>query len=277
MKSARRLLRRLGVRRPQYPGVAGWAKEAPKPPPCPPGWQVGPPDFVGVGAQKAGTTWWFHLIAAHPDVHHDPQQRPELHYWDRFSHSWPSAADNDLYHRLFPRPAGKKAGEKTPEYMMDYWVPQMLHEAAPEVRIIVLLRDPIDRYRSASAHGWERGWVRDRLTETSIFDAGLYNSQMARLRDVFGEDRLLVLQYERCVREPQAQLSRTYAFLGLPDHTLTEEQLRQPRNATRRQAPPLDNRRRQTLQAAYAPDVRLLRGTTPELDLSLWPNFAQLD
>jgi len=84
-------------------------------------------------------------------------------------------------------------------------------------------------------------------------------------------------QYERCVREPQAQLSRTYAFLGLPDHTLTEEQLRQPRNATRRQAPPLDARRRQTLQAAYAPDVRLLRGTTPELDLSLWPNFAQLD
>lgn len=277
MNSPRRLLRRLGVRRPQYPGVAGWAKQVPKPPPCPPGWQVGPPDFVVVGAQKAGTTWWFHLIAAHPSVHHDPKQRPELHYWDRFSHSWPEPADIELYHRLFARPAGMKAGEKTPEYMMDYWVPPMLHEAAPEARVIVLLRDPIDRYRSASAHGWERGWIRDRLTETSIFDAGLYHSQLGRLRDTFGPDQLLVLQYERCVREPQTQLSRTYEFLGLPDHELSEEQLRQPRNPTRRQAPPLDARRRASLLAAYAADVRLVRDALPDIDLALWPNFAQLD
>jgi len=277
MKSPSRVLRRLGVRRRQYPGVAGWAKQVPKPPPCPPGWEVGPPDFVGVGAQKAGTTWWFHLIAAHPAVHHDPKQRPELHFWDRFSHSWPKQADIDLYHQLFARPAGMKAGEKTPEYMLDYWVPAMLRQAAPETRIIVLLRDPIERYKSAAAHGWERGWVRDRLTETSIFDTGLYHDQVDRLRDVFKPDQLLILQYERCVREPQVQLSRTYEFLGLADQQLTEGEIRQPRNATRHPAPPIDAQRKETLRNAYTSDVRLLRDAVPDLDLSLWPNFAQLD
>ena len=169
------------------------------------------------------------------------------------------------------------SGEKTPEYMLDYWVPAMIREAAPQTRIIVLLRDPIDRYRSATAHGADRGWVRDRLTETSIFDAGLYHAQLARLRDVFPPDQLLILQYERCVRDPQAQLSRTYEFLGLPDLKLADAELRQPRNATRRAAPALDPRRREALRAAYAPDVRLVCTLVPDLDLSLWANFAQLD
>jgi len=35
-----------------------------------------------VGAQKAGTTWWFRIIEAHPGVYHDPDQRPELHFFD---------------------------------------------------------------------------------------------------------------------------------------------------------------------------------------------------
>jgi len=58
------------------------ATDRPEPPPPPPGFVTGPPDFVGVGAQKAGTTWWFRLIEAHPGVYHDPDQRPELHFFD---------------------------------------------------------------------------------------------------------------------------------------------------------------------------------------------------
>ncbi|MBA3795881.1 MAG: hypothetical protein H0X20_01485, partial [Chloroflexi bacterium] len=55
-----------------------------EPAPPPPGFVIGPPDFVGVGAQKAGTTWWFRLIEAHPGVYQSPDQRPELHFFDRF-------------------------------------------------------------------------------------------------------------------------------------------------------------------------------------------------
>jgi hypothetical protein len=275
MRYPRKLLRRLGTSRVSRPG--GMAREMPRPPACPAGWSVGPPDFVGVGAQKAGTTWWFHLIASHPDVYHDPNQPPELHYWDHFSNRWPGDQDFDAYRRLFPRPPGKKTGEKTPAYMFDYWVAPMLKLAAPEARIIVLLRDPIERYRSAAAMGGRKGWVRDRFTETSIFNQGLYGSQLARLYDVFPREQVLVLQYERCTREPLEQLAHTYEFMGLAPHTPAIDEIERKRNVTRETKAPLDPKRLETLVDAYTPDVRVTRELVPDLDPSLWKHFARVD
>ena len=55
----------------------------------------------------------------------------------------------ERYHRNFPRPAGGVTGEWTPRYMYDHWSLRLLRRAAPEARILVILRDPIERYRSA--------------------------------------------------------------------------------------------------------------------------------
>ena len=275
MRFPRRVMRRLGLSSVSRPGAM--VRDMPQPQACPPGWSVGPPDFVGVGAQKAGTTWWFHLIASHPDVHHDPKQRPELHYWDHFSDRWPTDEDIDTYHRLFPRPPGKKTGEKTPAYMVDYWVPPMIKLAAPDTRVIVLLRDPIERYRSATAMGGRKGWIRDRYTESSVFHQGLYGDQLTRLYNVFARDQVLVLQYERCKRHAQTELNRTYEFLGLSPHSPSVDEVQRERNATRDPKAELDPRRREALVAAYAPDVRLTLNLVPDLDLALWQNFTRLD
>ena len=75
------------------PGTPSPFDALPEPPPCPPGWHTGPPDFVILGAQKAGTTWWFRLIEAHPGVVQPETQRPELHFFDRLTDTWPTAAD----------------------------------------------------------------------------------------------------------------------------------------------------------------------------------------
>jgi hypothetical protein len=274
MDVAKRILRplRRGAAR-RKPRGRDWALREPEPPPCPPGWEIGPPDFVGVGAQKAGTTWWFHLIAAHPDVHQDPGQRPELHFFDRFSHRWPTADDVARYHRLFPRPPGGIAGEKTPEYMADYWVPLMLKEAAPETHVLVMLRDPIERYRSAQTHGIRKDWGQDRNTEMSAFLRGMYGDQLRRLYDTFPAERILVLQYERCAADPAGQLARTYAFLGLKPHVLSDEQLRRERNVSREGKVEIEPRRYDLLRRLYEPDVRGLPALVPDLDLSLWPHF----
>ena len=71
--------------------------------------QAGPPDFVGVGAQKCGTSWWYSLIAAHPGVH-DPQG------FDKEARFFcePGPHDLDAYRRLFARPPGLLAGEWQP-------------------------------------------------------------------------------------------------------------------------------------------------------------------
>lgn len=253
-----------------------WLDQEPDPPLCPSGWQTGPPGFVGVGAQKAGTTWWFRLITAHPDVYQAPGQRPELHFFDRFHDRWPSRQEIERYHRLFPRPPGGLAGEKTPGYMADYWVPPMLREAAPEARIIVLLRDPIERYKSARTHVSLSDWPDDRRTESDTFHKGLYVPQLQRLADAFSASQILTLQFERCVADPAAELKRTYRFLGLPEHSLPDAELRRPRNETRAEKVTVERERLATLQELYEREVQALRSVVPDLDLSLWPNFRHL-
>jgi hypothetical protein len=133
----------------------------PEHPECPPGWRTGPPDFVIFGAQKSGTTWWFRLIEQHPGVLQPPDQRPELHFFDRLWGEWPDAETIARYHRYFPRPEGKLIGEKTPEYLSCPWAPPMIKEAAPDARAIVLLRDPVERYVSGLSHHERGGLVND--------------------------------------------------------------------------------------------------------------------
>jgi len=99
----------------------------------------------------------------------------------------------------------------------------MLREAAPDCRIVVLLRDPIERYRSAQAHDDQRESLRGRRAETDMFARGFYARQLQRLHGSFAPDRVLTLQYEKCVADPAAQLARTYRFLGLPPHSLPDD------------------------------------------------------
>ena len=78
---------------------------------------TGPPDFVGIGVQKAGTTWWFDAICAHPDVYSRRDIHKERHFFGRYAIEPFGSADSSLYHDWFPRPAGTLTGEWTPDYM----------------------------------------------------------------------------------------------------------------------------------------------------------------
>ena len=121
-----------------------------EPPPCPPGWEVGPPTFVGVGTQKSGTQWWSHHLFGHPDAVRPV--RKELHF---FQHGWESPFGEQgitFYHRYFPQRPGIVTGEWTPRYVMDPWTPPRLRAAAPDARLLVLLRDPMSRLRSSIQH-----------------------------------------------------------------------------------------------------------------------------
>jgi hypothetical protein len=277
----RTLVRRGDPSRRPAAGPRGAARgiatsELPAPPSVPDGWRTGPPDFVVIGAQKSGTSWWFSLVAEHPDVHHDATLRRELHFFDRFSSTWPTADDIALYHRYFPRPPGGLAGEKTPEYLADYWVPAQLREAAPEARLIVLLRDPVERYRSAITHYRYREVATDRRVTGDAFARGHYAAQLARLERSFDPARILVLQYEACIADPVGRLGETYRFLGLRPHDVGPDVLGTLRNPTRIEKEPLDPPRHDLLVDLYADDVRRLVERYPAIDLWLWPNFGHL-
>ena len=156
-EASRRRLKRLRSIAPRWTlRLAGQLEDGgtrmpPRPPRCPPGWSIGPPDFVGVGAQRAGTTRWFELMAAHPEVAR-PTSKKELHFFDRFYGGGCGAEELARYREFFPREGDSKAGEWTPVYMSAPWIPPLLAAAAPDTRVLVLLRDPLERFLSGIEH-----------------------------------------------------------------------------------------------------------------------------
>ena len=252
-----------------------------EPPACPRGWETGPPEFVGVGAQRSGTTWWFGQIRSHPRVESPPGGK-ELQYFNRY---WQQPPPPELalhYAEQFPRPKGKISGEWTPRYMSDLSSIRLLKHAAPEARILVLLRDPVERYRSALSRFRRLASARDRRRYAPDYsDAvwqGMYASQIENLFRHYPPKRVLVLQYERCVRDPVAELARTFRFLGLEPTPSPRPRWfrRSPPQARLSSHAPLEPGVYDDLLARYEPEVERLVELCPEIDVSLWPNFSGL-
>jgi hypothetical protein len=251
---------------------------APLPPAGPAGWHAGPPDFVGVGTIRSGTTWWHYLIGCHPDVSRPPSRPKEVHYFDQFGDSR-LRPDPKVYYAYFPRPAGKQCGEWTPRYMFDEWTPPLLARLAPAARLLVLVRDPIERMVSALTYIGEKqrsasggsGPPGDAIINRE-FIRSLYWYQLRNVLEHFPREQLLVLQYERCVRDTRKEAERTFQFLGLDPARLplTTEHTR-PRNATRVPKITVDHELGEESRETLRSQLRALAGHFPEIDLSLWP------
>ena len=176
-----------------------------RPPPCPEGWTTGAPTFVGVGAQRSGTTWWHHLVGEHPGVHRGPVK--ELRFFDRYWRRDFSAADAERYARFFPRPPGLQIGEWSPGYVSHFWIPALLRRAAPDAKVLVILRDPVERYRSGLVLQMQTRRA-SQATASAAFRIGCYGTHLEQLLACFPREQVLVQQHEQCVREPAAQIAR---------------------------------------------------------------------
>jgi Sulfotransferase domain len=240
------------------------------PPVLAPGECTGAPDFVGVGVQKAGTSWWYELIVDHPGVFARSTIHKERHYLSHFGTEPFGPREVERYHGWFPRPAGALTGEWTPDYLGFPWVPPLLAQAAPDARLLVLLRDPVERLRSGLNFRLSQGAPDDESTVADAVRQGFYARSLRHYLDYFPREQMLVLQYECCAADPAGQLRATYQFLGLDDYE--PEHLHRPVNASvgKRQ---LDEAAIGRLVDMYAADVEDLASLVPSLDLSYWPHF----
>jgi hypothetical protein len=236
------------------------------------GWRNGPPDYVGVGTARSGTSWWDALIQAHPRVSRAPGSPKEVHFFDERWTGDLDAEDVARYHAFFARPEGHLTGEWTPGYMLDAWTPALLRRAAPEARLLVLLRDPVERFRSGRTLAENRLTVSSttRAAANAAFNRGLYADQLLRLWRVFPPSQVLVLQYERCVRDAYGQLRRTYAFLGLDPAAAEDVDTAVRVNESRGPKVRLGDWQASLLARCYAPENERLATLLPDLDLSLW-------
>ena len=269
--------------------------------------ELGPPDFVGVGAIGSGSAWWLRFLLSHPEIRPPRGRRLSLHHFDRFCAREMTDADVVSYHAHFPRRAGTICGEWTARYMLDAWTPLLLKRAAPDARLLVLLSDPIERYRTIFTERRAKRAGEATIPMADVVDRQRHAAQLTLLHRFYDRGRILVLQYERCRRDPLVQYRRTLDFLGVRDREFAPRRMRRAA-AGEPQAPRFEpllrlglpqgmKRRvseRQTgrsaghaparlwpdleaaLHTALDPDVLRLRELVADLDLSLWPNFAHL-
>jgi hypothetical protein len=259
-----------------------------------------PPDFIGVGALGSGTGWWHSLLLAHPEIRPPHGGKRALHHFDRFCAAEMTDADVAAYHAHFPPEPGTITGEWTGRYLLDPWTPPLLKRAAPGAKLLVMLSDPIERYRASFADRLAKRAGDETIYMADVVDRRSFASQLARLHRFFDPAQVLVLQYERCRRDPAGQYRRTLEFLGVRDTAFVPRRLHGRRAAlavavARRLRLPETTRRKigerlsgrpdpaptaplwpdieAALHTALDPQVEQLRTMVPELDVALWPNF----
>jgi len=208
------------------------------------------PDFFIAGAPKAGTTALHAALARHPALYMSAVKEPKFFLTDGppahrggpgdvhtyREHVW----RREDYEALFdPAPAGVLRGESTPFYLYSQAAQRRIRALIPGARIIVILRDPVERAHSNWTHLWSAGLdpvgdvVRacaeeDRRIAAGWADfwhytaLGRYGEQLGHLYTVFPAEQVMVLRYRALIENPAGVLDRICAFLGVPAGVLTE-------------------------------------------------------
>jgi hypothetical protein len=243
------------------------------PPPCGPDETAGPPAFVGIGTTGSGAGGWYRMVVDHPGISVRGDLPMARHFLSHFAIRPFGPEQVAQYHGWFPRRPGAVTGEWSPGYSALPWVPVLLARAAPDARLLLMVRNPIERFRLGLA-GTEAGrgsQVGMRIAEET--DRGFYGAQLRRVLEYFAADRVLVLQSERCAADPMGQLAATYRFLGVDDSHRPLLGAR-PAALGARSLPEIDRGTRRRLVEVYAEDVADVSSMAPGLDLSLWPEFG---
>lgn len=228
------------------------------------------PDYVGVGVQRAGTSRWHELLTAHPDVAEvtDPSGRrvKEIH-WFEDPLAQDSHARDHAYHSWFQAPSHMVVGEWTPRYLFDLWPLDRLRASSPDTKLIVMLREPMDRLQSALQFYAARGVPLDRDTVREAIWRGMYGAQLGHLFEQWPREQVFVGLFERGVEEPEDLLADLYRFLGL-DPSFVPPDLNRRVNESRPAS--MDPSLVLVAQSLYRRDRPRVEALLPETALSHW-------
>lgn len=175
-------------------------------------------DFIGIGAQKAGTSWIYACLYEHPEI---CAPIKELHFFSR-----PRFAQGRAWYESHFKncDAKKQVGEFSTSYLYSPEAAERIAALYPKVKIIAVLRNPVERAYSQYRNAIKAGEISESVSfadyqqnEPSVIEQGLYASQLQRYVDRFAKEQLLVLVYEDIAKDPAAFMQRVYRFLGVDD------------------------------------------------------------
>jgi hypothetical protein len=178
------------------------------------------PNFLVIGAMKAGTTSLYHYVKIHPQVFMPPAK--EL---DFFVEELNWRRGLEWYKRQFERGTHDMValGEASTSYTMYphyQGVPERISKHLPDVRLIYVVRSPIERIRSHYQHnvisGTERRSIDEAVFENPAYvDYSRYAYQIEQYLEYFSRDRLLIITSEQLGRARLAAARSVYEFLGV--------------------------------------------------------------
>lgn len=237
-------------------------------------------NFVVAGAQKSGTTALRSFLSQHPDIGL-VDGGSETHFFNKHSAA-AARKDYDLYHAMYtPQALSLCTGDVTPIYLYRADCLPAIQQYNPDMKLIVLLRNPVDR--AYSHWGMERkkkkesrGFLPALLHEArylrthgqhpvySYIQRSFYDAQIARLHRLFPAENCLILRNEDLRNAHSATLSKVFRFLGVSE-------MIQPAPAAVRTGSyaPMHPVIRRGLTAVFRKDIRRLEARL-NWDLSDW-------
>ena len=208
------------------------------------------PEFFVAGAPKAGTTALHAALARHPSLYMSAIKEPKFFLTDGPPPARGGPGDVKTYREhvwrqgdyeaLFDRaPAGTLRGESTPFYLYNRDAQRRIRTLVPDPKLIVILRDPVERAHSNWAHLWSAGLepVGDVIQACAQEERriaagwaefwrytalGRYGEQLEHLYQVFPRERVFVLRYRALLERPAETLDQICGFLGVPAGLVTE-------------------------------------------------------
>lgn len=211
------------------------------------------PDFLIIGAQRSGTSSLYNYLVQHPAIL--PALKKEVHYFDDgYAHGlgWYRAHFATTVQRaVVQRRAGAaRVFEASPYYILHPHAPRRIRAVLPDVRLIALLRNPVDRAESHYHHEVRRGretlsfeeaieqepkrlegelermiadetYVSFKHRRFSYATRGLYVDQLQAWRGLFPPERLLILRSEDLFADPAAVVNQVLRWLEVPARTGT--------------------------------------------------------
>jgi hypothetical protein len=214
------------------------------------------PNLFIVGAAKSGTTSLHYYLSQHPDIYMSYVKEP--HYFSNVKSKIKEEyqqikkgkqyhnliiKDEDTYLSIFEEGADKiYRGEASGSYLFDPDAAKKIFEFNPQAKIIIILREPVDRayshYKMMYGLGGEnhreflKAITEDQKDNDRVFgrahlylELGQYYEQIQRYSAYFAASQILILKFEDFIKDPQNQLKKVFSFLDLDESKVTDFKL----------------------------------------------------
>ncbi len=173
------------------------------------------PDFIVAGVRKCGSTWLHQCLGEHPEIFVPPMTK-EIFFFDRH---WQRGTE--WYARFFANAgAGQICGEATPSYFAHPLTAERIKRAVPNVKLIFVFRNPVERAISMYHHMASVGEVDVPFAEAlerrpELLEEGYYDRHFGRFQNLFGNANLFPLILEEARANGENALEPLFRFLGV--------------------------------------------------------------